>query len=378
MGGSSSLPYDAEIEYLESDGNSWIDTLENLQTACSTYIKMSITKTISSNALVFGAWMDGGTSITPKAQLYINPSQRWAYSRTTNIAVSGITLGDSVALNTVYKLTATTQSQENDLKAYLFARNNDGNDLLPIDGMRLYDCTMTKNDVFVRDFIPVRVGQVGYLYDKVSGQLFGNVGTGNFILGPDKSELFVDMGLPSGTLWAKGNIVKDANGNYAIGNETDYGCYFSWGNIVGHNEGEGYNFDQTTYDSTPGKQVSADIASNDSTHDAALATLGGSCRMPTKTEFKELYDNTDTEWTTIDGVNGRKFMKKSDHSVYIFFPATGTYDGTSLSLRGSRGFYWSASHISDPVAYNLSFDRWNIYPQNNYNRRYGFSVRAVK
>lgn len=37
----------------------------------------------------------------------------------------------------------------------------------------------------VRDFIPVRVGQTGYLYDRVSGQLFGNLGSGDFILGPD-------------------------------------------------------------------------------------------------------------------------------------------------------------------------------------------------
>ena len=35
------------------------------------------------------------------------------------------------------------------------------------------------------DLIPVRIGTVGYMYDRVSGQLFGNAGTGNFILGPD-------------------------------------------------------------------------------------------------------------------------------------------------------------------------------------------------
>jgi len=179
--------YDAEIEYLESDGNSWIDTLENLQTACSTYIKMSITKAISSNAMVFGAWMDGNNSITPKAQIYIDASQQWAYSRTANIGVTGITSGAAVSLNTIYELTATTQAQTNDLKAYLFARNNEGGAFLPIDGMRLYGCTMTKDNVLVRDFIPVRVGQVGYLYDRVSGELFGNAGSGNFILGNDKN-----------------------------------------------------------------------------------------------------------------------------------------------------------------------------------------------
>lgn len=189
----------------------------------------------------------------------------------------------------------------------------------------------------------------------------------------------VDLGLPSGTLWAKGNIVKDANGNYSVGNETDYGCYFSWGNVEGHNEGEGYNFNQTSYDSTPGMQVSADIASNDSTHDAALATLGGSYRMPTKTEFQELYDNTDTEWTTIDGVAGRKFMKKSDHSVYVFFPAAGNYDGTSLGSRGTAGYYWSSSWSSGANAYSLYSNSSSVLPQNNnYRRRGGCTVRAVQ
>ena len=33
--------------------------------------------------------------------------------------------------------------------------------------------------------VPVRVGQVGYMYDKVSGEFFENKGSGNFGLGPD-------------------------------------------------------------------------------------------------------------------------------------------------------------------------------------------------
>lgn len=42
-----------------------------------------------------------------------------------------------------------------------------------------------KGNELLRDYIPVRVGNVGYMYDQVSGQLFGNSGTGDFILGPD-------------------------------------------------------------------------------------------------------------------------------------------------------------------------------------------------
>jgi hypothetical protein len=51
---------------------------------------------------------------------------------------------------------------------------------------RLYNFSISDNGILVRDLIPVRVGNVGYMYDKVSGKLFGNAGTGSFILGPDK------------------------------------------------------------------------------------------------------------------------------------------------------------------------------------------------
>ena len=74
---------------------------------------------------------------------------------------------------------------------------------------------------------------------------------------------FVDLGLPSGLKWAKGNIVKNGN-KYEIGKETDYGAYVSWGNIEPHfsNNGsafdDGYNFGQSNRDGyswTPGGSI---------------------------------------------------------------------------------------------------------------------------
>ena len=192
---------------------------------------------------------------------------------------------------------------------------------------------------------------------------------------------FVDLGLPSGKKWAIGNLVKDSHGNYSIGEETDWGTYVSWGNIIGHNEGEGYNFDQTTYDSTPGKQVAANIPSNDAAHDIALAKLGTPWHLPTKEDFQELYDNTDSEWVADyngTGVAGRKFMKKSDHSVFVFFPASGCYDGTSLDYRGTYGYYWSSSFYSATHAYSLYFDSSSVNPQGYDYRRDGFTVRPVQ
>ena len=190
-------------------------------------------------------------------------------------------------------------------------------------------------------------------------------------------EGFIDLKLPSGLLWAKGNIVKSGN-TYSIGEETDYGAYFSWGNVDGHNNGEGYNFTSTIYNRTAGKSQVTNIDSNDADHDAALACLGSPCHLPTKENFQELYDNTDTEWTTINGVVGRKFMKKTNHSVYIFFPADGMYNGTSFSERGTSGYYWSSSYISSSYAYYLLFGSSGVYPQMEISRYYGFSVRAVR
>lgn len=50
--------------------------------------------------------------------------------------------------------------------------------------MKLYKFSLTVDNVVVRDFIPVRKGQTGYLYDKVTKKLYGAI-SGNFILGPD-------------------------------------------------------------------------------------------------------------------------------------------------------------------------------------------------
>ena len=217
---------------------------------------------------------------------------------------------------------------------------------------------------------------LSFLYPQyINQRLYG------FTVRPVMQNPYVDLGLPSGKKWAKGNLIKDSNGNYAIGEETDWGTYISWGNIIGHNEGEGYNFDQTNYDSTPGKQVSADIPSTDTQHDICAARLGAPWHLPTKEDFQELYDNTDSEWVADykgTGVAGRKFMKKTDHSVYVFFPASGFFNGATLYYRGTNGYYWSASFFSATYAYNLYFVSSYVNPQNYNYRRYGRSVRPVQ
>jgi hypothetical protein len=99
----------------------------------------------------------------------------------------------------------------------------------------------------------------------------------------------IDLGLPSGRLWASKNI--------GAVSEEDYGAYFSWGNVEPHYPtGTTFDYDwgisnDDLYASTPGASIpftsqtmNADYSA-DSGYDAARELLGGSWRMPTATEF---------------------------------------------------------------------------------------------
>ena len=178
----------------------------------------------------------------------------------------------------------------------------------------------------------------------------------------------IDLGLPSGLLWCEHNV--------GASRPEEVGLYFSWGNITGHAEGSGYNFDQTTYDATDGAALTGDISVGNQ-YDMAHHNMGGQWRLPRRTEFQELYDNCDSEWIAQDGMNGRRFTSRANGNS-IFFPAAGYYDGSTLYNRGSYGSYWSSSYYSATSAYNLSFNSSGVNPQNFSSRRHGFTVRAVQ
>lgn len=182
---------------------------------------------------------------------------------------------------------------------------------------------------------------------------------------------FVDLALPSGLLWCEHNV----------GASTPYedGLYFSWGNITGHTGTDGYDFGTSNdgpYASTPGAALTGNIPTN-GTYDAARHNMGAPCRMPTVGEFQELNNNCASEWTDEDGVAGRRFTSRINGNS-IFFPASGGRYGTGLADRGSYGGYWSASLGSQTYGYRLRFNSEGVDPARNYDRLYGFSVRAVQ
>ena len=191
---------------------------------------------------------------------------------------------------------------------------------------------------------------------------------------------YVDLGLPSGTLWATFNIganTPEGYGDYFAWGETTTKSDYSWSTYQYCN---GSNTTMTKY-CTNADYGNDGFVDNLTTllpeDDAATANWGGNWRMPTKAEWQELYNNTTHTWTTQNGVNGRLFTAANGNS--LFLPAAGYRYGSSLSYAGGDGYYWSSSLDtgSPRYAWGLHFSSGNcsmIYSSRNC----GQSVRPVR
>lgn len=179
------LPYDAEVAYLESSGAQWMDT-EYLPS--------------SPDRIDVQAYFQKDDEYGARVLLGIVSPKLWITTGTCRFNGE-----NSASINTLRKLGAwnsisidkdyctcngTTVPmskgtfRDNSLSLWLFGAN--GGTSEKTNG-RISSCKIYHSGAIVRDFIPVRKGTVGYLYDRVSGQLFGNAGTGAFVIGPDKT-----------------------------------------------------------------------------------------------------------------------------------------------------------------------------------------------
>ena len=186
----------------------------------------------------------------------------------------------------------------------------------------------------------------------------------------------VDLGLPSGTLWADRNVGADAPeayGDYFAWGETEPKDYYDWSTYKWCN---GSYDTQTKYCTSSYFGTVDNKTTLDLEDDAAYVNMGSDWRMPTYAEMQELMNNCTTTWTTQNGVYGRKVTGKNGNS--IFLPAAGYREYSSLYNAGSDGDYWSSSfyEFSPYDAYELYFLSVNCGWSSNY-RYYGQSVRAV-
>lgn len=186
------FPYDAEIEYLESSGTQYIDT--KIKPDSNTGIKAHVYNLSSSDLYILGQRNNSGNT-------------RWIVGHNTVSFYMGY--GDWAILSPQIPsdVAVVTLNYNNDKKFTVTSGSNYGEIALssslsftPAYNIklfgyygykasnwtgRMYYVKVTQGSTLTLDLIPVRIGQIGYMYDKVSGQLFGNAGTGDFILGPD-------------------------------------------------------------------------------------------------------------------------------------------------------------------------------------------------
>ena len=179
---------------------------------------------------------------------------------------------------------------------------------------------------------------------------------------------YVDLGLPSGLLWATCNV--------GATSPEQSGLYFAFGETKGFTAEQVKNgirkFDSASY-------IAPSVSENlNLEQDAARANLGGNWRMPTQAECQELLDNCDVTWTNDyngTGVKGCVFTSKVNGKS-VFLPAAGYCDYSFVDGVGSYGGYWSASWRSPSYAWRLYFN--SGYQYLRYSRRAcGYSVRGV-
>ncbi len=178
---------------------------------------------------------------------------------------------------------------------------------------------------------------------------------------------WVDLGLPSGIKWATCNIGADAADK--IGN------HYAWGEV------STYTDDTSGKNEMYGKNCN-DISGN-STYDVARAEWGGTWRIPTYNEYKELMENCTFEWTTLGRRSGLKVTSKTNGN-YIFLPLSGDFRARTDTYGRPNDIdksaaYWSSTpingtHSMNAYAFNIYENRYILL---YYNRYCGFSIRPV-
>ena len=208
----------------------------------------------------------------------------------------------------------------------------------------------------------------------------------NVILGgvaPSQQHNYVDLGLPSGTLWATCNVGANA--------PEEYGDYFAWGETMPKNCYNDSTYLWSKSDNNSSGYTKYCLQSNygyagfsdgkfelDPIDDAASANWGSEWRMPSLAQLMELCEKCTWTWTTQNDVYGQ--LGTGPNGNTIFLPATGSRFNESLNYVGTIGNYWTRTLRTDysSYAYNLylNFSFLDIFLIKE--RHSGLAVRAVR
>ena len=197
---------------------------------------------------------------------------------------------------------------------------------------------------------------------------------------------YVDLGLPSGTMWATCNIGADK--------VTDSGLLFQWGRINGYKYGDANHKFRTNAQNLEDGSTSEYIPITSSgkiykvndildlADDAAHVNMGGKWMMPTQTQYSEMFSNT-TRTVIKDLKNKQKFIgmlfTSKINNKRLFVPFAGYWYG-SFAAAGSNAYVWFSQVHPSYVYYAYllyCYSSGNAYIYYDRYRSYAFSVRGV-
>ena len=325
----------------------------------------SIFTTVSAQQNIF-VWKDGGNLSVISSEDVDSVSfsvGSWLFKITTSTAVSvttnsfkamaSVSLNENVKSLSVSPEVGVCYSDENSKPTYSDAHKTLGS-------------SMTDYTINIEDVGP---GTTYYYrtYVKLLGEVYYDpnvysITTLNKVINGHK---FINLGLPSGLLWAECNV--------GASSPWEDGDYYAWGETQTKSD---YSWSTYKWGSNPTKYNSSDGKTTlEASDDVATVKWGKECRMPSRAEFQELYNKCDWTWkSSYNGASG--YLVKGPNGQTIFFPASG--NGV-LSSHGSYGYYRSSSLNTRKArcAYYLNFYSGGIYPSGYEFRCNGLSVRPV-
>ena len=191
---------------------------------------------------------------------------------------------------------------------------------------------------------------------------------------------YVDLSLPSSTLWATCNVGADK--------PLDYGLYFQWGDTKGYTKDQvgkdkQFNWHSYKWYNDDGSIIFSKYTTTgeslDLEDDAANANMGGDWHMPTPEQIQELIDNTTKECVSLEGIKCMKFTSKKDISKCIFIPLSGYAWDDSVEDTDECCLVWasklSSYRVNNGEYLYLTSKRAHLY--SNQGRSNGFPVRGV-
>lgn len=193
---------------------------------------------------------------------------------------------------------------------------------------------------------------------------------------------YINLGLPSGTMWATCNVGAE--------NPEDYGDYFAWGETqskASYSESN-YVYSHGGYNQLAKYCSQSDfgfdgftdnLTTLESSDDAATANWGEGWSTPTNKQWVELLTKCSYSWTTINGVKGCQFTGRNGNT--IFLPAASSRSDEDSRSVGDDGSYWSSSlnkgfpEYAKGFKFIISFNDCDLY--DDLGRCSGRSVRPV-